>query len=84
MVAMPKRALNFALDEKALKEFVPSLVGKEISYWDESRLLRGRVVAGDIVRDRYGKAYVEVEIEESGPETGPPGLVAGAAESPAP
>ena len=60
---MATKALNFALDEKGLKLLAPTLVGQTISYWDESRLLRGKVTAADMARDRYGNPYIEVELE---------------------
>jgi len=60
---MTTKALNFALDEKGLKALAPTLVGQTISFWDESRLLKGRVTAADVARDRYGNPYIEVEIE---------------------
>ena len=62
---MATKALNFALDEKGLKTLAPTLVGKTISYWDDSRLLRGKVTAADVARDRYGNPYIEVELEAS-------------------
>jgi hypothetical protein len=61
---MPKRDLRFAFDEKGIKAFAPSLVGQVMSYWeDDTRLLRGRVTAAEVMRDRYGNPYVQVEIE---------------------
>lgn len=63
---MISKALNFALDEKGLKTLAPTLVGQTISYWDESRLLRGKVTAAEVARDRYGNPRIEVELE---PET---------------
>lgn len=62
---MATKALNFALDEKGLKTLAPTLVGQTISFWDESRLLQGRVTAAEVARDRYGNPYIEVEIEPS-------------------
>ncbi len=43
---------------------VGRLPGTEMSYWEGDSLLRGRVTAVEIKRDRYGKPYVEVELEE--------------------
>ncbi len=43
---------------------VGRLPGTEMSYWEGDTLLRGRVTAVEIKRDRYGKPYVEVELEE--------------------
>lgn len=57
--------LRFALDEKGLKVFAPTLIGKEISYWDNDRQLKhGVVVRADLARDRYGKPYIEAKLEE--------------------
>jgi hypothetical protein len=62
---MVKKELRFALDEKALKSFAPTLVGKTISYWDNDSQLKHAVVkAADVARDRYGNPMVEVELEE--------------------
>ena len=58
------RDLRFPFDEKGLKGMVGRLPGTEMSYWEGDRLLRGRVTAAEIKRDRYGKPYVEVELEE--------------------
>lgn len=60
---MITKALNFALDEKGLKTLAPTLVGQTISYWDQSRLLRGKVTAAEVARDRYGNPRIEVELE---------------------
>ena len=63
---MPTRDLRFAFDEKGIKNFAPSLVGKMMSYWeDDTRLLRGRVTAAEVKRDRYGNPYIKVEIAGS-------------------
>ncbi len=43
---------------------VGRLPGTVMSYWEGDSLLRGRVTAAEIKRDRYGKPYVEVELEE--------------------
>lgn len=71
MVAMATvtRGLRFASDEKGMKTLAPSLVGRTISYWDDDRTLKhGLVKYADVVRDRYGNPYIEVELEEqSGP-----------------
>ncbi len=61
---MATRDLRFALDAKALKAMVGRLPGTVMSYWEGDSLLRGRVTAAEIKRDRYGKPYVEVELEE--------------------
>jgi len=67
---MPTRDLRFAFDEKGIKAFAPSLVGQVMSYWeDDTRLLRGRVTAAEVMRDRYGNPYIQVEIE--GPAEAP-------------
>ena len=64
---MPTRDLRFAFDEKGIKSFAPSLVGQMMSYWeDDTHLLRGRVTAAEVKRDRYGNPYIEVEIEGAG------------------
>jgi hypothetical protein len=61
---MPTRELRFAFDEKGIKNFAPSLVGQTMTYWeDDRRLVRGRVTAAEVKRDRYGNPYIEVEIE---------------------
>lgn len=60
---MATKALNFALDEKGLKTLAPTLVGQTLSYWDDSRLRRGKVMAADVARDRYGNPYIEVDLE---------------------
>jgi len=43
---------------------VATLPGTVMSYWEGDSLLRGRVTAAEVKRDRYGKPYVEVELEE--------------------
>ncbi len=48
---------------------VGRLPGTVMSYWEGDSLLRGRVTAAEIKRDRYGKPYVEVQLEEV-PATG--------------
>ncbi len=58
------RELRFPFDDKGLKAMVGRLPGTEMSYWEGDSLLRGRVTAVEIKRDRYGKPYVEVELEE--------------------
>jgi len=64
---MPTRDLRFAFDEKGIKAFAPSLVGQVMSYWEDgTRLLRGRVTAAEVMRDRYGNPYIQVEIEAPG------------------
>ena len=75
---MPTRDLRFAFDEKGIKSFAPTLVGQMMSYWDgDRRLLRGRVTAAEVKRDRYGNPYIEVEIEGSGESPAPIGNEAG-------
>ena len=61
---MATRDMRFPFDEKGLKAMVGRLPGTEMSYWEGDSLLRGRVTAAAIKRDRYGKPYVEVELEE--------------------
>ena len=34
------------------------------SFWEGDSLLRGRVTAAEVKRDRYGNLYLEVELEE--------------------
>jgi hypothetical protein len=64
---MSTRELRFAFDEKGIKTFAPSLVGQVMTYWeDDRRLVRGRVTAAEVKRDRYGNPYVEVELEPVG------------------
>jgi hypothetical protein len=63
MEAMATLDLRFAADEKSIKNLAPTLVGKEMSYWEESRLYRGRVTAAEVARDRYGNPFIQVEIE---------------------
>ncbi len=58
------RDLRFPFDEKGLKGMVGRLPGTEMSYWEGDSLLRGRITDAAIKRDRYGKPYVEVELEE--------------------
>ncbi len=65
---MVTRELRFALDEKGIKALAERLVGQAMSYWEDSRLLRGRVVSAEVKRDRYGNPYVEVQLEEETPE----------------
>jgi hypothetical protein len=61
---MATRDLRFAADEKSIKNLAPTLVGKEMSYWDENQLRRGKVTAAEVARDRYGNPFIQVEIEE--------------------
>jgi hypothetical protein len=59
------KELRFALDEKQLKEFGPTLIGKVISYWDNDRQLKhGEVKEAVMLRDRYGSPFMEVQLEE--------------------
>ncbi len=64
---MTTRAMRFPFDEKGLKAMVGRLPGTEMSYWDGDSLLRGRVTAAEVKRDRYGNPYVEVELKEVTP-----------------
>jgi hypothetical protein len=58
------KELRFAMDEKGMKNLAPVLVGKTISYWDGDRELKhGLVKAADVLRDRYGNPFIEVELE---------------------
>ena len=60
------KELRFALDEKQMKEFGPTLIGKEISYWDNDRQLKHGVVKEAVMlRDRYGNPFIEVQMEEA-------------------
>jgi len=61
---MTTRDVKYPFDEKGLKGMVGRLPGTEMSYWEGDSLLRGRITAAEIKRDRYGKPYVEVELEE--------------------
>ncbi len=63
---MTVREMRFALDEKGLKALAETLVGQTMSYWEEERLLRGKVTRAEIKRDRYGNPYIEAELEEAG------------------
>jgi hypothetical protein len=56
--------MHFSLDRKGLKAMVGKLPGTIISYWEGDSLLRGRVTAAEVKRDRYGNLYLEVELEE--------------------
>lgn len=59
------RELRFAMDEKGMKTLAPTLVGQRLSYWNNGRELRhGLVKYADVVRDRYGNPFIEVELEE--------------------
>ena len=61
------KELRFAMDEKGMKNLAPTLVGQRISYWvGDADLRHGVVKTADIYRDRYGKPYIEVELEEEG------------------
>ena len=61
---MVTRDLRFPFDEKGLKGMVGKLPGTVMSYWEGDNLLRGRVTAAEVKRDRYGSPYVEVDLEE--------------------
>ena len=65
---MPTRDLRFAADEKSIKNLAPTLIGKEMSYWQENRLLRGRVTSAEVQRDRYGNPFIQVEIDDETPQ----------------
>ncbi len=67
---MSTRDLRFALDEKGIKALAETLVGQTVTYWEDNRLLKGRVTRAEVKRDRYGNPYVEVELEESGVSSG--------------
>jgi hypothetical protein len=59
------KSLRFAMDEKGMKTLAPTLVGQTISYWNDDRTLKhGLVKYADVARDRYGNAFIEVELEE--------------------
>jgi hypothetical protein len=59
------KELRFAMDEKGMKTLAGTLPGQRMSYWDNDRQLkRGTVKAADVLRDRYGNPFIEVEIEE--------------------
>ena len=64
---MVTRDVRFPFDEKGYKTMVDKLPGTEMSYWEGDSLLRGRVTAAEVKRDRYGNPYVEVELEEVTP-----------------
>jgi hypothetical protein len=56
--------MRFPFDDKELKAMVGRLPGTEMSYWEGDSLLRGLVTTAEVKRDRYGKPYVEVEMED--------------------
>jgi hypothetical protein len=65
---MATKDLRFAMDEKGIKALAPTLVGQEMSYWDSDRQLsRGRVTAAEVLRDRYGNPFIQVEIDQQTP-----------------
>lgn len=73
------KELRFALDEKGLKVFAPTLIGKTIAYWDnDTELKHGLVKNADLARDRYGNPFIEVELDEL-PSGKAPGKVAATA-----
>jgi len=47
---MATRDLRFAADEKSIKNLAPTLVGKEMSFWENNQLHRGRVTAAEVAR----------------------------------
>ena len=61
---MAARKMRFALDDKDLKVAVGKLPGTILSYLEGDSLLRRRVTAAEVKRGRYGKPYVEVDLEE--------------------
>jgi len=61
---MATREMRFALDDRDLRVMVGKLPGTVVSYWEGDSLLRGRVATAEVKRGRYGKPYVEVELEE--------------------
>lgn len=61
---MVTKELRFATDEKGYKALAPTLVGKVMSYWEHRQLRRGRVTAVEVLRDRYGNPYIQVELSE--------------------
>ncbi len=61
---MATREMRFPFDDKGLKAMVGRLPGTVMSYWEGDSLLRGRVTTAEVKRDRYGKPYVEVELED--------------------
>lgn len=61
---MATKELRFAADEKGYKALAPTLVGKVMSYWEGRQLRRGRVTAAEVLRDRYGNPYIQVELWE--------------------
>ena len=67
---MVTRDLRFAADEKSIKSLAPTLVGKEMSFWENNQLHRGRVTAAEVARDRYGNPFIQVEIEEAAAPAG--------------
>ena len=63
---MPTKDLRFAMDEKGIKGLAPTLVGQLMSYWDSDRQLsRGRVTAAEVMRDRYGNPFIQVELADA-------------------
>jgi hypothetical protein len=56
--------MRFAFDRNGLGAMAEKLPGTVISYWEGDSLLRARVAAAEVKRDRYGNLYVEVELEE--------------------
>lgn len=64
-VTMATKELRFAVDEKGYKTLAPTLVGQQMSYWNrENQLLKGKITAAEVMRDRYGNPYIEVTIDE--------------------
>lgn len=60
--------LRFATDEKGMKTLAPTLVGQRLSYWDNDRELKHGVVnSAEVVRDRYGNPFIQVEMEVEAP-----------------
>jgi hypothetical protein len=78
------KELRFAMDEKGMKVLAANLVGKTISWWEsESDLRHGLVKAADMLRDRYGNPFIEVEIEEGKTGSAPAPVPPVKAEAPA-
>ncbi len=59
-----KRVFRFPADEKGLRAIVEKLIGQPVSFWEDNYLIKGRIVAAEIKRDRYGNPYVEADVEE--------------------
>ncbi len=62
-----KRPFRFPVDEKTLRIIAEKVVGQQVTYWEDGRLVRARVISAEIKRDRYGNPYIEAEVEELPP-----------------